>query len=221
MEQTIFRRRIRGQYFTMHKTIVNDARLSFKAKGIMAYLMSKPDDWDIRLEDVIAHASDGKTSVYSGIKELVDAGYMTRTEVRERGQFGGVVYFIYDEPYTEKPDTEKPDTENQTPTKNKLTKNKKPTPHQEMVGALDEVCQESLVLNGGHMNTLAKDLRGTGYTPEDVFRCFGKGGVWYTETYKGKKGVMPKLYDVRQQIGYLTTLKQKTYADELAEAGYV
>lgn len=240
MSQTIFRKRISGRYFTMSKCIVDDERLSFKAKGIMAYLMSKPDDWDVRLIDVVNHASDGRDGVYSGIAELIDAGYMTREDVRDDGKFSGVIYTVYDEPQTEQPITEKPDTANPSPTKNKNTKNKKPTfaydpdedvrptkkkkpltSHQVMVGVLDEVCQEGIPLNAAHMNKLSSDLRKAGYEPDDIRRVFGEGGAWYSATYNGQQGKQPKLYDVRQQIEYLSSLKGETFEDKLKKAGYV
>ncbi|KAA9300767.1 MULTISPECIES: hypothetical protein [Aerococcus] len=56
--------------------------LSWKAKGILAYLLSLPDDWVIRIETVKDQATDGKTSFRSGWTELVKEGYIERLPVR-------------------------------------------------------------------------------------------------------------------------------------------
>ena len=39
-------------YFLMNNTGINDKNLSFKAKGVLAYLISKPDNWYINYRDL-------------------------------------------------------------------------------------------------------------------------------------------------------------------------
>ena len=57
------------------KAPLEDPKLSFKAKGILAYLLSKPDDWKLQVADLENHSNDGERSIYSGIKELRQNGY--------------------------------------------------------------------------------------------------------------------------------------------------
>jgi|SRR5690606_6156707 len=79
--------------------MIHDSRLSFKAKGILTYLLSRPDDWQVYEVEIIKHAKDGRDSVRSGIKELIDCGYIERTERRnEKGQFKGYEYEVYEVP---------------------------------------------------------------------------------------------------------------------------
>lgn len=54
--------------------------LSFKARGIMAYLESMPDDWEVHGAKGIADASDkdGYYAVNEGLKELEAAGLLAR-----------------------------------------------------------------------------------------------------------------------------------------------
>lgn len=77
-------------YVMMNKTGLNDPRLSFKAKGILAYLLSKPDDWKVMVSELINSSTDGKTAVYSGLKELEENGYLKRIRVyrmdKEKGK---------------------------------------------------------------------------------------------------------------------------------------
>lgn len=67
----------------MDRTALNDDRLSWKAKGIMAYLLSMPDNWTFYMEELQTHATDGERAFRSGFKELKDHGYITRQPVRE------------------------------------------------------------------------------------------------------------------------------------------
>ncbi|WP_431808225.1 DnaD domain protein [Lysinibacillus sphaericus] len=72
-----------NNYVVMNRTALNDNRLSWKAKGIMAYMLSMPDDWVFYMDELITHATDGKDSFKSGLKELKDNGYVERKPVRD------------------------------------------------------------------------------------------------------------------------------------------
>ena len=55
---------------------LEDKRLSWKAKGLMGYLLSLPDDTDISVELISKSCKDGKSSIKAGLKELIAAGYI-------------------------------------------------------------------------------------------------------------------------------------------------
>lgn len=61
--------------------VLNDKTLSLKAKGLFAYLFSKPDGWDFSGDRIVIDSSDGRDSVYAGLKELGEHGYLTRKMV--------------------------------------------------------------------------------------------------------------------------------------------
>ena len=93
--------------------VLCDKNLSARAKGIYAYLFSKPDGWQFRTSIIENELKESIPLFRAAIKELIASGYVRRTQVNENGVFGGVVYeFI---PYrdtknraTEKPCSEKP-----------------------------------------------------------------------------------------------------------------
>lgn len=101
-------------FTTICNTFLRDERLSWKAKGILAYLLSKPDDWKVRVSDLIKRSTDGREKVYAGVNELLTTGYLQRTEVRSKGKIISYEYVLYEtgmpEPHTGFPDTVKPDT---------------------------------------------------------------------------------------------------------------
>jgi hypothetical protein len=77
---------------------LNDEKLSFKAKGILAYLLSKPDNWQVRVGDLIKHSPEGRTSIYSGLKELKKYGYLKKNPVRIDGKIHHWESVVYEVP---------------------------------------------------------------------------------------------------------------------------
>jgi hypothetical protein len=109
----IFKKGRKTKFTTVDNTAVLDERVSYKAKGILLYLMSRPDDWKIYEDEIAKHSSDGIKSVRSGIKELIKYGYIVRKSIRnEHGRFQGYEYLVFDSPVVPLPSTERPKTEN-------------------------------------------------------------------------------------------------------------
>jgi hypothetical protein len=53
-------------YLHVPSATVADGRLSFKARGILAYLLDKPAGWDVRSVAIAADSPDGKAAVRPG-----------------------------------------------------------------------------------------------------------------------------------------------------------
>jgi len=102
----------------MHKGFFKDPRLSFKAKGILGYLLTKPDNWVVRISDLMNHAKDGRDSVYAGLKELHEHNYYHKVQARDaKGRLSHWECFVCEVPMatntsfsTDLPDTENPNT---------------------------------------------------------------------------------------------------------------
>jgi len=77
--------------FTMvDNDLLADPRLSAKSKGIICYLLSKPDGWNVVMRDLQNHFTDGEESLRSGLKELYAAGYArVETVMDDNGHFKG------------------------------------------------------------------------------------------------------------------------------------
>jgi len=56
--------------------VENDRKLSWKAVGLLLYLVSRPPGWEIVRADLIKRHTDGKDSVDAAKKELIEAGYV-------------------------------------------------------------------------------------------------------------------------------------------------
>lgn len=58
--------------------VLKSKHLSWKAKGIYAYLFSKPDDWDFSNLRIKIESKDGRIAIMSALRELEEAGYLQR-----------------------------------------------------------------------------------------------------------------------------------------------
>ncbi|KYC72316.1 hypothetical protein [Heyndrickxia coagulans] len=84
----IYRVQKNSNYVVMNKTSLMDERLSWKAKGLHAYMLSLPDDWKFYDTELQKHAKDGRDALKSALKELRDLGYLKRVQHRnEDGTF--------------------------------------------------------------------------------------------------------------------------------------
>lgn len=113
-------------YTVLDNTFIQDASLSWKAKGLMTYLLSLPDDWEIHLSEIEKHSTDGKAALRSAINELKEHGYLRAEQKRKDNRFAEMIYVIIENPAenekslftdfqeTEKQETEKLNSENQT-----------------------------------------------------------------------------------------------------------
>jgi len=68
-------------YFWANNEPFEDERLSWQARGVMGYLLCKPDAWVCRDYDLINKGPVGSTAIKSIIKELKKYGYLHRKRV--------------------------------------------------------------------------------------------------------------------------------------------
>lgn len=104
-------------YVMIDRRPVDNPKLSFKAKGILTYLLSRPDGWEVSVADLIKHGADGEGAVRSGLKELKLAGHMKYTKSRKQGRITGWLIEVFEiplSPDSDFQDVENPDVENRT-----------------------------------------------------------------------------------------------------------
>lgn len=121
MSQSIFRSTHVRDYTVFSNKLIAEPSLSFRAKGVLLYLISKPEDWKTRIKDIQKHGKEGRDAIRNAIAELTNAGYIVRRQVRgDSGSFAGTEYLVFESPQTENPKAGnptpgKPDAENPTP----------------------------------------------------------------------------------------------------------
>ena len=175
-----------GNYFIASKYYVEDENISWKAKGIMSYLFSKPDDWQIYQTQLEKVSKDGKASVRSTINELIDNGYMTRQSRRKsNGDFDGYNYTLHEHPVNDgvrkmedakmedaKMVIAKSDTTNNNLTNNDLTNNDSRVdfvPYKEIIDYLNSKTGKRFSHKSNANQKLIKARINEGYTKDDFF----------------------------------------------------
>jgi len=79
------------KYTTMRLDAAEDKNLSWKAKGLHTYLISRPPGWTLWIGDLRERSTDGKTSLNSGLKELKEKGYIKiENKKDEKGRFSTI-----------------------------------------------------------------------------------------------------------------------------------
>ena len=78
---SIIRIKKEREYVSIANAILQDKSLSWEARGIMAYLLSKPDGWQCRNYDLMNQGPTGEHAIKRILKELRDAGYIHRFKV--------------------------------------------------------------------------------------------------------------------------------------------
>lgn len=119
-----------SNFYILDKQISEDKRLSWAARGLLVYLLGKPDHWTVNVQALInetkaAKKSTGRDGVWNLLKELIEAGYCTRSQTRkDDGTLGEMSYTISETrsvprtdfqgtaPRTDSPCTDQPFTAN-------------------------------------------------------------------------------------------------------------
>ena len=85
-------------YSVISNQALRDPSLSAKAKGLFAYVMTLPNDWKLYVRELCKHFTDGRDSIYNGLKELIAARYLLKRVIRKEGRYGGVEYIFRENP---------------------------------------------------------------------------------------------------------------------------
>src|SRR5690606_13135464 len=75
-DNTIIRAPRRRRFVVVDQTVVDDDRLTLAARGLLVMLLSRPDDWRIRISDLRKRCHVGRDAVYKLLRELRKLGYV-------------------------------------------------------------------------------------------------------------------------------------------------
>jgi hypothetical protein len=110
---------IRERYATVPNELLNNPDISLKAKGLFAYLQSKPDNWSFSIDRMASQLKENRDAIRGAIKELEEHGYLIRKRRRENGKWNGVDYLLTAFPSSENPTAVFPPSVNSSDISNK------------------------------------------------------------------------------------------------------
>jgi hypothetical protein len=85
------------RFTILNRSIISDPRLSFRALGLLTFILDKPDDWRIEAEGLASgEGREGRDAVRAALKELRSFGYLRTTKTQDdRGRWVTET-FVYD-----------------------------------------------------------------------------------------------------------------------------
>ena len=117
--------RPRADYTMVSNVALRDRTLSFRARGILAYMLSLPDGSSTSTQQLAQRSLEGRDAVRTAVAELVTAAYLTRTKHRDLTGVWRWELTVYDRPQSvdnvTEPGPENPTTVNQAITTNKTS----------------------------------------------------------------------------------------------------
>lgn len=119
---------IKSAYSVVPNKTATDTNLSWEARGMLLYLYSKPEDWEVCLSDLVNQTEGSRKhsrrdSCRAILKELEQNGYIQKTkQERTRGKFTGIDIQVCIIPFTDLPYTVEPSTVNPTQQSKEETK---------------------------------------------------------------------------------------------------
>lgn len=133
-----FKNATRTNFTIVDNAILERPDLSWRAKGLLIYLLSRPNDWRIYTKHLVSAFNlgrnpSGKEAVQSIINELIETGYIIKDSTRnDAGRFEGISYLVFAEPQQNsdiQPQTAKPaSVKNDQSNKSKSPERAKPVP---------------------------------------------------------------------------------------------
>ncbi len=110
-----------SNFTILDRRIAEDPALSWGARGLLVYLLGKPDHWQVSPAALVNETRDsgaplGLDGVRALLRQLTGAGYVVRTQARDAtGTLGTVTYVVHevpqrDQPYAVKPERDQPCT---------------------------------------------------------------------------------------------------------------
>jgi len=114
-------------YVILSKKPLEFQTLSWEAKGMWSYLMSRPENWNPNVEHLVNSFGTTKKRVWNILGELIEHGLCERGQERlDSGRMGPVFYTIYEEPlfkkclpHSQKPHSGPPHSGNRPPNKDR------------------------------------------------------------------------------------------------------
>ena len=144
-DSLIIRSNIRQNFTVIPNEMANDDRLGADTLGLLVYLLTKPNDWKVRVNELRKRFDMGKDKTYRILGNLEQLGYVTRESVRTEGKFAETRYIVRDLPCPDFSDAVLSDTENPPLTKNRDHKEPKITKSTNKKDVADLVLTDKLI----------------------------------------------------------------------------
>lgn len=106
----------RDRWVSISNAAIDDERLSFRARGVLAWLLSKPNGWSINSNSIAASGSEGRDAIRTALGELENHGYLVREKIRNNNGTIATISTLYEvPPGPRNPASDEPASDNPAP----------------------------------------------------------------------------------------------------------
>jgi hypothetical protein len=85
-------------YTVVHNELIEDKRITWKARGLLIFLLSKPDHSRTTIAHLCSESPDGPHAVRTGLKELELHGYIKRIKKQNPSGQWSTATVVFDQP---------------------------------------------------------------------------------------------------------------------------
>ncbi len=103
----------RKRYAAIAREAVNDVALSFRARGVLVWLLDKPDDWQTDAKRIAEQGKEGRDAIRAALNELAFFGYLRREKYRDRAGRWATDWTVFECPPGRETSTGEPATDSQ------------------------------------------------------------------------------------------------------------
>ena len=97
--QTVYRRHGNRAHTAILNSFLQDSRISHETKGLVAEMLSYPEDWDFTVQYLTKNGKSGRDKVYRMLKEAEKFGYIVPFKYRALdGKIQKQTYLVSDDP---------------------------------------------------------------------------------------------------------------------------
>ena len=174
---SVFKIEKNQNYTVMSNHHLRDRNLSYKAKGLLSFMLSLPEDWDYSLAGLCSISKENRDGIRSILKELQEHHYVEIEKVRGYKGYFEYNYLIYEVPHfisleneqsnpdMENPHMDTPNVETTTQINTNIINTKK------QIDKDDKTKISSFFVAEEH-NRLTLELIERGYINEDDIQIF-------------------------------------------------
>jgi len=95
--KTVFRINKTENFVTLNRHLLENVRLSYEARGLLACMLAKPNNWIFHITFFIKNSPAGRDKVRRIFNELITFGYIIKSEGRNtKGKFASPQYTVYE-----------------------------------------------------------------------------------------------------------------------------
>jgi hypothetical protein len=97
-QKNIFRSVLTANFTTLPNAMLRDRSLSFKARGMLAMILTNAEQWEVHQGWIVEQGTEGREAIAGAMREAEAAGYAAFSEIRDGGRFLRCVWTFHDAP---------------------------------------------------------------------------------------------------------------------------